>query len=163
MADGEGTILATVNEKAAAVGVIVTFAGQNADARTGNQLIVPSRNLDVYMSRRERVINRASGNIEFWNVTTGVLEPGMSVPGAVSWEFLYPSEYEMWEDVQPRDHTSDVPYTFRYQPTRERYPFFPNVGIFEVWFKFVTEFPNQDDIRLPFLVNVGGTPAPRRV
>lgn len=160
MADGEGTILATVNEKAAAVGAIVTFAGQNTDARTGKQLIVPSRNLEVYMTRRERVINMASGNIEYLNVATGVVE---SATETTSWEFLYPSEYEMWEDVQPRDHTANVPYTFRYQPTRERYPFFPNVGIFEVWFKFVTEFPNQDNIRLPFLVNVGSALAPRRV
>ncbi len=160
MADGEGTILATVNEKAAAVGAIVTFAGQNTDARTGKQLIVPSRNLEVYMTRRERVINMASGNIEYLNVATGVVE---SATETTSWEFLYPSEYEMWEEVQPRDHTASVPYTFRYQPTRERYPFFPNVGIFEVWFKFVTEFPNQDNIRLPFLVNVGSALAPRRV
>ncbi len=76
---------------------------------------------------------------------------------------LYPNEYEMFEELQPADVTSNVGYTFRYQPTRERLPLFPEVGIYELWVRFIPKNDDQDHIRLVFHVRVGEPVAPRRV
>jgi hypothetical protein len=144
------TLIQLNNLEAISVGGIITIAGHNYDARTQQELIVPSRNLDVYFCIKERVIDRSNGNIKI-------------TPENDNWEFLYPNEYEMTETLQPPDVTSDVSWTFRWQPTRERMPLFHDIGIYEIWFKFVTPNSNQDDIRLVATVRVGNPSAPRRV
>lgn len=138
------------NLEALAVGSTITVAGSCYDARSRQQLIVPSANLTVYMAIKERVIDRISGDV-------------VTIPKTDNWSYLYPNEYEMFEELQPRDVTSTVPYTFRFQPTRERMPLFAEVGIYELWFRFVTEGSNKDDVRLTFVVKVGQPVAPRRV
>jgi hypothetical protein len=144
------TLIELSDIQSMAVGGIITLAGHNYDARTGQELIVPSKNLDVYFCVKERVIDRSSGNIR-------------TIPETENWNYLYPNEYDMTEELQPKDKTSNVPWTFRWQPTRERMPLFPEVGIYEVWFKFVTPNSNQDDIWIVLLVKVGQPSAPRRV
>ena len=146
-----GTIKVSVSDvHVAAVGSLITVAGANYDARTGRQLIVPSANLSVQFCVKERVIDRSTGSVR-------------TIPLDDHWNYLFPNEYEMTEELQPADKTSTVPWTFRFQPTRERLPLFSEIGIYELWFKFTTPNNYEDDIRLTFLVRVGETAAPRRV
>jgi len=56
-----------------------------------------------------------------------------------------------------------VPYTFRWQPTREHLPIFRDVSIYELWFRFESQIAGQDDIRLTFEVKVGNPSMPRKV
>jgi hypothetical protein len=144
------TLIQLDNLEAISVGGLVTVAGHNYDARTQQELIVPSNNLSVHFCIKERIIDRSNGNIR-------------TVPEEDNWEYLYPNEYEITETLQPPDETSNVSWTFRWQPTRERMPLFRNIGIYEIWFKFVTPNEFQDDIRLVATVRVGNPSAPRRV
>ena len=147
-----GTISIEISSlEALGVGSTITIAGRCYDARTQQELIVSSANLTVYMAVKERVIDRLTGDV-------------VTLPKTDNWSYLYPNEYEIKDDVQSADNvTSTVPWTFRFQPTRERMPLFKEVGIYELWFRFVTENSNKDDIRLTFVVKVGQPVAPRRV
>lgn len=145
-----GTIIANIDRQlAAAVGSVVTVAGANRDARTGEQLIVPSLIDEVHMAVKERVVDQASGRVR-------------TVPEEDNWTTLYRDEYDMFEELQDADETSTVKYTFRYQPTRERLPLFPEIGVYELWFQFIPKNTEQDHIRLTFEVEVGDPVSPRR-
>lgn len=146
-----GTVIVKLDKQiVTAVGSVPCIAGATRDARTGKQLIVPSLVKEVRIAVKERVIHQASGRIR-------------TIPEEENWATLFPNEYEMFEELRDADETSNVKYTFRYQPTRERLPLFPEVGIYELWFQFLPHDSERDHIRLTVAVEVGDPVSPRRV
>lgn len=149
MPDHIGTIKAAIKQvDALAVGSVLTLACAAQDARSGRQLIVPSADLEVYLSVKERVADAAGRQ---W-----------TVPENENWSLLFPTEYEMFEEPQPKGRVATEPYTFLFQPTRERHPLFPEIGVYELWLKFVHRDAASDDVWVTFLVKVGENPTPRR-
>lgn len=148
-----GTIIAEIdNQIASAVGSVITICGRTVDAKTGDDLIVAGINRIVEYLVKERVLDMNDGTIK-------------TLPAEEDerWTALHESEYDLFDDVQPADATSRLPYTFRWQPTREHLPLFSEVGIYELWFRFVAENSDLDDIRLRFEVKVGDPQSPRRI
>ncbi len=137
-------------EKIESPGSVVKFSGTVVDAE-GHQLAVPATIEHVEMRFAERV-TRPSGNI-------------VTIPeDSTHFLTLDPDEYLFFDGLQPaRPGIAAKPYTFLFQPDKNRRPFFPHPGIFEVHFRFVPKNDEGDFVELLFVCFVGGVMYPRKV
>ncbi len=137
-------------EKIESPSSVIKFSGSITDA-DGNQLIVPTALEHVEMRFAERVL-RASGNI-------------VTIPeDATHFLILDPDEYYLYDKEQPaKTGVASRPYTFLFQPDKNRRPFFPHPGIFEVHFRFIPKNDEADFVELLFVCFVGGVTYPRKV
>jgi hypothetical protein len=129
---------------------VLKLSGAVVDA-DGNQLAVPAKIDRVEMRFAERVLQK-NGNIA-------------TIPEDTShFHILSTDEYYFYNDIQPaRSGVAAKPYTFLFQPDKNRRPFFPNPGIFEVHFRFMPRDEEEDIVELLFICFVGGSTSPRKV
>jgi len=89
-----------------------------------------------------------------------VMEP----EGGGNFQILSTDEYWCYDTIQPaKSGVATKPYTFLFQPDRNRRPFFPHPGIFEVHFRFMPIDDANDIVELLFICFVGGVIYPRKV
>ncbi|HBT78351.1 MAG TPA: hypothetical protein DEB39_15825 [Planctomycetaceae bacterium] len=137
-------------EKIDSPAAVFKLSGTTVDA-AGNQLATPSNIEHVEMRFAERVMP-ASGNIVMLPEDGG------------HFQVLDPGEYWFYDEVQPaRSGIASKPYTFLFQPDKNRRPFFPHPGIFEVHFRFLPKNDEEDTVELLFVCFVGGVVYPRKV
>jgi hypothetical protein len=129
---------------------VLKLSGLVTDSE-GNQLAIPSLTDHVEMRFAERVLLQ-NGNIA-------------TIPEDTSHFHVLPvGEYYFYNEVQPaRSGIASKPYTFLFQPDKNRRPFFPNAGIFEVHFRFIPANEENDIVELLFICFVGGAKSPRKV
>lgn len=137
-------------EKIASPSSVLKLSGAVVDAN-GNQLAVPATIGHVEMRFAERVM-RPSGD------TTTIPED------TTHFQVLDPEEYYFYDEIQPaRTGIATKPYTFLFQPDKNRRPFFPHPGVFEVHFRFIPKDDEEDTVELLFVCWVGGVVYPRKV
>ena len=137
-------------EKVESPASVLKLSGAAIDA-DGAQLAVPSRTAHVEMRVAEWVMP-PSGNTE--------MEP----KDGGTFQKLDPAEYYLYETLQPaKNGIATKPYTFLFQPDRNRRPFFPHPGIFEVQFRFLPIDDAEDIVELLFTCYVTPVSAPRKV
>ena len=129
-------------------GSMVIFTGVVKDP-TGNILLRKSDIASADFAVMERIID--SSGIQR-------LEPK-----EIPWQPLLSDEYDLFDELQPKGQISTCDYTFRYQPSGDRWPMFSGLGKYEVWFRFKRHDTTEDDIRLIYVVNVGGVSGVRRL
>lgn len=137
-------------EKIESPSSVLKFSGAVTDA-DGNLLATPSRTEHVEWRMAERVM-AASGNT-------------ITIPeDTTHFQVLDPAEYYLYDELQPaKTRIASKPYTFLFQPDKNRRPFFPHPGIFEVHFRFLPLDDEEDIVELLFVCWVGGVVAPRKV
>jgi len=137
-------------EKVSSPAAVLKLSGAVVDA-DGNQLAVPDSTERVEMRVAERVM-LSNGNI------------AMIPDGGGHFQVLHINEYWIYDTLQPASPGVAVkPYTFLFQPDRNRRPFFPHPGIFEVHFRFMPIDDANDIVELLFICFVGGVAGPRKV
>lgn len=128
-------------EKIASPASVLKLYGYVTDAE-GNQLATPSNIEHVEMRFAERVMN-PSGN------TAMIPEDGGH------FQVLDAGEYWFYDELQPaKTGVASRPYTFLFQPDKNRRPFFPHPGIFEVHFRFIPKNDEEDLVELLFVCYV---------
>ena len=137
-------------EKIASPSSVLKLSGAVVDA-DGRQLAVPATVDHVEMRVAERVM-QPSGNT-------------VTLPEDAShFQVLAPEEYELYDEAQPAQAgIAKKPYTFLFQPDKNRRPFFPHPGIFEVHFRFIPKNDEEDFVELLFICFVGGVVYPRKI
>lgn len=137
-------------EKIESPSSVLKFSGAVVDA-DGNQLATPSTIEHVEMRMAERVM-KPSGN-------------SVTLPEDTShFQVLDPAEYYFYDTIQPaRSGIASKPYTFLFQPDKNRRPFFPHPGIYEVHFRFIPKIDDEDIVELLFVCYVGGVVYPRKI
>lgn len=137
-------------EKIASPSSVLKLSGAVTDAE-GNQLAVPAGIDHVEIRKAERVL-KSSGN-------TATLPEDTS-----HFQVLSPAEYYLYAALQPAaTGIASKPYTFLFQPDKNRRPFFPHPGVFEVHFRFIPKDDEADVVELLFICFVGGAACPRKV
>ncbi len=137
-------------EKVISPSSVLKLSGAVVD-ENDDLLVVPARTDHVEMRFAERVMN-LSGNM-------------LTIPeDTTRFQVLDPAEYYFYDTLQPaRTGVAGKPYTFLFQPDRNRRPFFPHPGIFEVHFRFMPKNDKEDIVELLFVVYVGGVVSPRKI
>ncbi|MDR3233029.1 MAG: hypothetical protein LBT46_05105 [Planctomycetaceae bacterium] len=129
---------------------VLKLSGMVVDA-DGNHLAVPSTTDHVEWRFAERVMQSNGNTVTIPEDTT-------------HFHVLDPAEYYFYDNLQPAvTGIATKPYTFLFQPDKNRRPFFPQPGIFEVHFRFIPKNDENDVVELLFICFVGGVAYPRKI